>query len=76
MELHKATGEARWVGVAMQAATYCETWTYACKIPIPPNDPQRAYPTSRTRLGISLIATGQSGAENFMTSTVYDCYRL
>lgn len=45
------------MGVAMQAATYCETWTYACNIPIPPNDPQRAYPTGRTRLGISLIAT-------------------
>jgi hypothetical protein len=75
LSLHNATGDARWIGPAAQAATYCETWTYAWEVPVPSqaDDPNAVYPgadTGRTTLGASLIASGQSGADNFMAIAV------
>jgi hypothetical protein len=34
------------------------------------------YPTGRNTVGASLIATGQSGSDNFMAIAVYDYYKL
>ena len=75
--LHEATGDnASWLGPAAQAALFVETWTYAWEVPLPVDDPDAVYPVSRTSLGGSLIASGQSGADNFMAEAVYDFYHL
>lgn len=76
LALYDATSDRQWIDYAVQAATYCETWTYAWNVPIPKDDPGVVYPASRTTLGASLIAAGQSGADNFMAIAYYDYYRL
>jgi|EP01043_Picozoa_sp_COSAG02_P049492 hypothetical protein len=49
----------------------------ACReIPLFQHDPLSVYPPSRTTLGASLIASGQSGADNFAAYCVYDFYKL
>eukprot|EP01044_Picomonas_judraskeda_P010278 COSAG03_NODE_1309_length_4346_cov_3.897339_6_plen_128_part_01 len=45
-------------------------------IPLFRHDPLSVYPPSRTTLGASLIASGQSGADNFAAYCVYDFYKL
>lgn len=76
LALYDLTGEAKWIAPAAQAATFCETWTYAWNVPVPKDDPKAFYPKNRTTLGVSIIATGHSGADDFMAITVYDYYRL
>ena len=76
LALHSLTGEAKWITPAAQAGTYCETWTYAWNVPLPKDDPLVIYPPNRTTLGLSIIATGHSGADNCMALTAYDYYRL
>eukprot|EP00911_Craspedida_sp_UC1_P002034 UC1_evm1s1570 len=74
--LHKATGELHWLDAAAQAADYTATWTYLWDAHVPANDPAAVYPSVRTTLGVSLIATGQSGADNYMASCVHDYWAL
>lgn len=69
-------GDKRWLGAATRAATFCETWTYCWNIPCLQSDPKNTFPANRTTLGISLIASGQSGADNFMAREVFGYYRL
>jgi len=74
--LHDATNDSSWIEPAQQAATYSATWTYAWTIPIPKHDPKVVYPSQRSTVGASAIATGQSGADNFMAIAVWDYFRL
>jgi hypothetical protein len=74
--LYDATDDRSWIAPAEQAALFIETWTYAWAVPLNKDDAEAIYPTSRTTLGVSLIATGQSGADNFMAEAVYDFWRL
>ncbi len=76
LALHALTGEEKWIAPAARAGTYCETWTYAWNVPLPKDDPLVVYPRNRTTLGLSVIATGHSGADNCMALAVYDYYRL
>jgi hypothetical protein len=70
-------GNSSWLGAAAQAMTYAETFTYAWNIPIAcAQMPPPVYPCTRTTLGASLVATGQSGADNFMSIAWYDMLRL
>ena len=61
MDRYEQTLSDDWIAPAAQAATYIETWTYAWSVPLPRDDPEAVYPASRTTLGVSLIASGQSG---------------
>ena len=76
LALHGLANESKWLDAAVQAATFVETWVYAWDVPIPAGDPRTVYPASRTTLGVSLIATGQSGADNFAAWAVYDFVKL
>lgn len=76
LALHSLTKDQRWIAPAAQAGTYCETWTYAWNVPLPKDDPAVVYPKNRTTLGLSVIATGHSGADNCMAMATYDYYRL
>ena len=76
VSLYEVTQDQQWLTAAQQAATYVQTWTYSWEIPLPRDDPNSVYPPSRNTLGVSLIATGQSAADNFMSYCVYDFYKL
>ena len=76
--LYELTGDgAAWLGPAAQAANYAATFVYGWNIPIPcAQNPATVYPCHRTSLGASIIATGQSGADNFMAIAWFDYRRL
>jgi hypothetical protein len=67
LALHAATGDAAWLAPAARAADFAETWVFGWAVPVPcAQAPPNAFPCSRASLGASLIATGQSGADNYM----------
>jgi hypothetical protein len=75
--LFKMTGNASWLAPAAQAATYTETFVYAWDVPIDCGQtPPSVYPCNRTTLGGAVIATGQSGVDNYMSIAWYDFWRL
>ncbi len=76
LALHDLTGEKSWLNAATQAADFTETWAYAWNVPIPTNDPQVTYPTGATTTGLSIIATGHSGADLFLAGAPFLFYRL
>ncbi len=76
LALYDVTQEARYLKAAVQAAWFTETWTYGWNIPMLANDPLCDFPKGRSTIGISLIATGHSGADNFMARETFDYYRL
>ena len=76
LALYDLTQDPRWIAPAAQAGSFCETWTYAWDVPIPEGDPDVVFPRGRTTLGVSLIATGHSGADDFMALCVADYVRL
>lgn len=73
--LHELTADAAWLRPAARAATYAETFTYAWDVPLYAAAGE-VYPLRRTTLGVSLIALGHSGADNFMAIGVRDFRRL
>lgn len=76
LALYDGTGDKRWLRAAEQAAWYCDTWVYLWNIPMPTDDPKIIFPKGRSTSGLSLIATGHSGADNFMASAPFSYYRL
>ncbi len=77
LALHDFTGEVRWLEAARQAATYIETWTYAWPVPVVAEDARQEYPlANRDQTGLSLIAVGHSGADNFMAYCPFAFFRL
>jgi hypothetical protein len=75
--LFTMTGDEAWLAPAAQAASYAETFVYAWDVPIPcTQTPPTVYPCRRTTLGASIIATGQSGADNFLSVSSADYKRL
>ncbi len=76
LALHDLTGDARWLAAARQAAAYVETWTYAWPVPVVPGDDSTSYPGGRDQSGLSLIALGHSGADNFMAYCPFAFFRL
>lgn len=68
LSLHALTGDAAWLAPAAQAAAFTETFVYWWDVPIPcAQTPPDAFPCTRSTLGASLIATGQSGSDNYMS---------
>jgi len=75
--LYELTGDASWLAPAERAATYFETFVYLWDVPIEcVQTPPTVFPCRRTSLGFSLIATGQSGADNFAAIASFDFKRL
>jgi len=76
LALFDATGEHQWLEAARQAAVYCETWVYWRDLPMPSGNATQVFPGGRTTVGLSLIATGHAGADNFMALAPFAWYRL
>ncbi len=73
LALYDATKDSNWLTAAIGAATYAETWMYAWNFTLNPTAPAFAYAGVQ---GESLIATGQSGADIYLSFEAYDLYRL
>lgn len=76
LALHDLTEEPRWLEAARQAAAYVETWTYAWPVPVAPRDTGMDHPVGRDQTGLSLIATGHSGEDNFTAYCPFIFFRL
>lgn len=76
LALYDLNGDKRWLQAAEQAAWYSETWVYLRDIPMPVGDPAVIFPKNRTTVGLSLIAAGHSGADNYMAAAPFLFYRL
>ena len=76
LALYDATRAKKWLDGAIQAATYSETWLYCWNVPMPIGDAGSFFPKGRSTAGMSLIATGHSGADTFMAYYPFQYYRL
>ena len=76
LSLYDVSRDRRWLVAARHAEEYSETWVYCRDIPRPDDDPLVVYPKHRTTVGLSLIATGHSGADNYMADAPFKFYRL
>ena len=57
-------------------SSYSETWLYCWKVPMAVGDRQCDFPRGRNTCGLSIIATGHSGADAFMAYYPFQFYRL
>ncbi len=76
LALHDVDADPRWLRAACQAADYCETWVYCWNPPVPPGVKSSKLPPGRRAEGLSLIATGHSGADSYMAAAPFFFYRL
>ena len=76
LALYDIGQDPHWLAAAVQAADYSETWVYCWNIPMPPGDPKIVFPRGRRTEGLSLIATGHSGADTYMAAAPFFYYRL
>lgn len=72
LALYDVTRDTKWLGWARQAANYSETWVYAYnfKLNNPPVFQQNGA------MGMSMISTGQPGADVSASLLTYDLFRL
>ena len=77
--LYDATVDHRWLAAAVRAADYAETWTYAWSYHVAPaqgpGEARSPWPACGL-VGQSLVATGHSYADMFMTFCSTPYYRL
>jgi len=76
LALYDATKKKSWLDAAVQAACFSETWMYSWNVPMVGGDSRSDFPKHRTTSGLSLIATGHSGADMFMAYYPFQYYRL
>jgi Ricin-type beta-trefoil lectin domain-like len=75
LALYDLDGESKWLAAAAQTAYYYETWVYSWNVPIPADDAAAAYPKDRSSTGLSLIATGNNGADTYAAIDAFNFYR-
>ncbi|HZX02813.1 hypothetical protein [Kribbella sp.] len=73
LALHDLTGEDRWLDLAKRAADFTETWLVAWRWRI--DTPRRAYARDGA-FGLSFIASGHSGIDNWICYQSWNFYRL
>lgn len=76
---HDLTGDDRYLQAAEHAAVSAMSWTYCYDFPLPHHhslDFSRNPFAQGGIIGFSIIATGHSGADNFISYIYYEMYRL
>jgi hypothetical protein len=76
LSLYDLDHDQQWLDAAERAAWFAETWVYLRNISLPTSDPENIYPASRSTAGLSIIALGHSGSDNFMAAVPFLWYRL
>ncbi|WP_308759419.1 hypothetical protein [uncultured Bacteroides sp.] len=77
--IHELTGEAKYLNAAEHAAICAMSWTYCYDFSIPNRNATDARKNPFTQggiMGFSIIATGHSGADNFIAYMFYEMYKL
>ncbi len=77
--IQELTGNRKYLQAAEHAASCAMSWTYCYDFSIPNRNSEdlRKNPFSKGGvIGFSIIATGHSGADNFMAYTFYEIYKL
>ena len=77
--IYELTGEGKYLKAAEHSAACAMSWTYCYDFSIPNRneDDQKKNPFSKGGiLGFSIIATGHSGADNFISYMFYEMYKL
>ncbi len=76
---HTLTGDAKYLKAAEHAACSAMSWTYCYDFAIPNRNEEDARKNPFTKggiVGFSIIATGHSGADNFISYMFYEMYTL
>ncbi|GAA1567320.1 MULTISPECIES: hypothetical protein [Kribbella] len=73
LALHDLTGEDRWLELAKRAADFTETWLVGWRWRI--DTPRRSYARDGA-FGLSFIASGHSGIDNWICYQSWNFYRL
>ena len=66
LELYETIKDKKWLTRAEVAAQYSETWMYIWNVPMVKNDSQKEWDDEVSTVGIQLISTGHSLADNYM----------
>ena len=77
--IHELTGDLKYLKAAEHAANCAMSWTYCYDFAIPNRDAMDAKKNPFVKGGItgfSIIATGHSGADNFIAYMFYEMYKL
>ena len=77
--IHELTGDLKYLKAAEHAANCAMSWTYCYDFAIPNRDAMDAQKNPFVKGGItgfSIIATGHSGADNFIAYMFYEMYKL
>jgi len=75
LALYDVTQEKRWLDAAVQAAYYTVTYMYAFNIPAQPNI-KAPWTSDKNTAGITIIATGHSGADCGLSYNSFEYLRL
>lgn len=76
LALYDVTREKKWLSAALDAAAFTETWIYGWNVPLPSDKENVGVPRVETFAGANLIATGHSGADNFLAFASFAYARL
>jgi hypothetical protein len=76
--LYEATSDKKWLDRAKAAADFATTWIYLWNVPLPesPEDGFYHWNRSTNSIGIQLISTGHSAADNYMCFDVDEFAKL
>ena len=77
--IHELTGDLKYLKAAEHAANCAMSWTYCYDFAIPNRDAMDTKKNPFVKGGItgfSIIATGHSGADNFIAYVFYEMYKL
>lgn len=69
LALYEVTHDAKWLNHAQAAANYAESWIYLWNVPMPPDDDDAKlhWKNGVSTVGLQLIATGHSLADEYMS---------
>lgn len=76
LALYDLTGEKRWVGAAHKAAYYTASYMYSWDIARPEENVRMKWTSGRNTTGITIIATGHSGADCGISFSSFEFFRL
>lgn len=74
--LYDLTGDEKWLNGAKQAAYYTVSYMYAWNIPLEIGDTPLEWPKDKTSVGLTIIATGHSGADCGFSYNSFEFLRL
>ena len=76
LALFDLTEDNKWLEACRQAAVYTATYMYSWNIPMENGDNPVEWPSNKGTSGLTIIATGHSGADNGLSYNSFEYFRL